>query len=105
MALLVDILKLTTLGAELLSSPRRWLPEQTDPVLEFLTDRARDIAMNINYYVADRAQALRDAGEDFDAKTVFKSSVGVAPLRREITTLARRLNSRDPGYLFEIEPN
>jgi hypothetical protein len=104
-ALIGDVLRLSPLGQQLLDDPARWLPLRTDEVLAFLTDRARDVALNINDYVSDAAKSAAEEERDFDAKTVFKSSSGVAPLRREITTISRRLNSRDPGYLFELDPD
>ncbi len=103
-ALLADVLRLNPTGTQLMDDPGGWLPHQTDEVLGFLSDRARDVALNINGYVSDAATAAAEDNTDFDAKTVFKSASGVAPLRREITTLSRRLNTRDPGYLFELEP-
>ncbi|WP_157759661.1 AIPR family protein [Cellulosimicrobium cellulans] len=103
-ALVTDLLRLSNQGRELLSQPGRWLPSKAPEVLEFLTERARDVALNINGYVSDTAEAAREHGADFDAKTVFKSSAGVAPLRREITTVARRVDARDPGYLFDLAP-
>lgn len=104
-ALVADLLRLSSHGRDLLTSPGRWLPAKTTEVLEFLSDRARDVALNVNGYVSDTGEAARENGTDFDAKTVFKSAVGVAPLRREITTVARRVDARDPGYLFVIEPS
>ncbi|SNS79092.1 AIPR protein [Geodermatophilus pulveris] len=103
-SLLAELLLLTDAGARLLEKPGLWLPNQTDKVLSFLTERARDVASNINDYVKDAVDtAVREDG-DFDAKTVFMSTTGIAPLRREIVTFSRRLHSRDPGYLFDLAP-
>lgn len=99
-ALVADLLRQSPSGVELLDKPELWLPERIDEVTAWLVDRARDVAININDYVADAAATAQADGDDFDAKTVFKSSSGVAPLRREIITVSRRLNSRDPGYLL-----
>lgn len=104
-ALVADLLRLSPEGSRLLEQPERWLPSKTDQVLEWLTDRARDVVININDYVSDAATSAAEDQTDFDPKTVFKSSSGVAPLRREITTVSRRLNSRDPGYLFDLSPD
>lgn len=103
-ALVTDVLRLSPDGQQLMATPARWLPKRTDEVLGFLTDLARDVAININEYVKDAASAAGEEGKDFDAKTVFKSSAGISPLRREILTVSRRLNRRDPGYLFDLEP-
>jgi len=101
--LLVELLKLTPRGEEIVTDPARWLPAQTEEVLKYLTDLARDVARNVNEYVRDEAKEKAEAGEDFDPKTVFKSAAGVSPLRREVITFARRLEGRDPGYLFGLE--
>jgi AIPR protein len=103
-ALVAELLRLTVGGTRLLAAPEEWLPHKTQEVLGFLTDRARDVALNINDYVRDAVEAAAGDGSDFDAKTVFMSTTGIAPLRREIITVSRRMNNRDPGYLFEVTP-
>lgn len=102
--LLAELLKLTPRGLELLETPQRWLPARTDEVLDYLTSLARDVARNVNEYVRDVSAEKSEAGEDFDPKTVFKSNAGISPLRREVVTVARRMERRDPGYLFGLEP-
>jgi hypothetical protein len=99
-ALIADLLRQSTAGQELLEKPAAWLPARTFEVSEWLVDRARDVAININDYVSDAAETAFAESKDFDPKTVFKSSAGVAPLRREIVTVSRRLDSRAPGYLL-----
>jgi hypothetical protein len=102
--LIMELLKLTPRGQQLADDPGRWLPVQTDEVLAYLTGLARDVARNVNDYVTDVAKERAEAGEDFDPKTVFKSITGVTPLRREVLTVGRRIDGRDPGFLFAIQP-
>lgn len=103
-SLVADLLRLSPLGLQLLSEPSLWLPAKGVEVGEKLVDLAREVAMYVNGYVTDTAAAAAEASEDFDAKTVFKSAQGVAPLQRELTTFARRIGGRDPEYLFGIDP-
>lgn len=103
--LVMELLKLTPRGQELIDSPQRWLPAQTYEVLSYLIGLARDVARNVNDYVNDVSKEKAEKKEDFDPKTVFKSSSGVTPLRREVITVARRIDSRDPGFVFALKPN
>ena len=103
-SLVSDVLRQSLQGREILSEPERWLPSKNDEVQAKLNDLAREVSMQVNGYVKDREVEASERETDFDAKTVFKSMQGVAPLQRELTTVARRLGEKDPGYLFGIEP-
>jgi hypothetical protein len=69
------------------------MPAQSREVLDFFLELAGDIAININIndYISDALRSAAEDGTDFDPKTVFKSSTGVAPLKREIITVSRRI--------------
>ncbi|GIG36298.1 AIPR family protein [Cellulomonas pakistanensis] len=104
-ALVADVLRLSDRGAQLLADPSAWLPAKQQEVLSWLSERARDVVGNINGYVVDAATEAQEEKRDFDAKTVFKSASGIAPLRREIATVSRRVERREPGYLFDLAPS
>jgi hypothetical protein len=104
-ALVADALRMSPMGLHLLSDPTGWLPAKEDQVRIKLASMAREVASCVNDYVSATAKAATDAGDDFDAKTVFKSQQGVAPLQLQLKNLMRWMGTKDPDYLFAIVPD
>lgn len=99
--LLVQVLRQSDLGAQMVNSPERWLPELIEPVREKLTSLAQEVVESVNFYLEEEQ---REKAELFDPKVVFKSQAGVRDVENQVLRLSRRLAEREAGYLFNIEP-
>jgi hypothetical protein len=89
----------------LLSDPSQWLPKDESVVVAKLNELAREVVAHINDYVDEQQKTTAADGTDFDAKTVFKSQAGVAPLQTRVTTFARWMGNKDVDYLFNVTPS
>lgn len=99
------LLAQSTLGAQLLDHPERWLPDKTDEVVDELDYFAKFAADETNFYVQDREEARQADPEapPFDPKTIFKSSSGVRPLQRQVIQAYRALARRpDNDVAFDV---
>ena len=103
-ALVADVLRMSPFGLQLLSEPEGWLPKKEKEVREKLVSVAREVVSSINDYVSAAGKAAAETKTDFDAKTVFKSQQGVAPLQSQLKTQVRWMGGKDPDYLFNIPP-
>ncbi len=95
--LLSQVLRLSDLGNRLLDHPEEWLPDQGDDVSVKLKSIAEDVIQSVNFHVED----MRRDDATFDAKSAFKSQVGVSRLEHDAIAHARRQARRDQDYLFD----
>lgn len=104
-ALVADVLRMSPYGQQLLAAPQDWLPAKEKEVRAKLIAVAREVVSSINDYVSSTAKAAAESKSDFDAKTVFKSQQGVAPLQSQLKTQVRWMGGKDPDYLFNVSPD
>jgi len=102
--LLVQVLRESDLGKQLVEEPERWLPDLRDAVVEALTALAEDVVVSINFFVETREQEAVEKDEIFDAKVIFKSQSGVRDVEHELIRTTRHVARRNAEYLFTVEP-
>ena len=103
-SLLADVLRMSPFGQQLLSEPEKWLPGKEKEAKDKLVAIAREVVSSVNDYVISASKAAAESKSEFDAKTVFKSQQGVAPLQSQLKTQVRWMGGKDPDYLFNIAP-
>lgn len=100
--LLGKVIELTPAGEALLQTPQRWLPEQTESVVDVFTDLARDIVESVNLYLESKEEEAQAKGENFDPKVAFKSRSGVGGVEQAVLSHSRRQARRDADFLFAV---
>jgi len=102
------ILNVWPLGAQLMESPGRWLPESEDAVRTELGKYARQASRAVASYVEQQRANAESRGDTFDPKTVFKSKAGVLELTAQVTqaadAIASQMEAEGQHYEFRTPP-
>lgn len=98
--LVAELLRSSQQGEGLLEAPEAWLPEEATAVSAVLEEMAREVVESVN----DHVETELNESDDFDPKTIFKSQVGIQPLRKDVVRDARRQERRKDSYLFSVAP-
>jgi len=99
--LVVEVLRLSEPGKQLLESPERWLRGEEVKVLAALQLIADEVVDSVNYHIKDE---IAD-NEDYDPKVAFKSRAGVTRLESDVIRDAKRQAGRPGSYLFTATPS
>jgi hypothetical protein len=94
------VIAASDLGAELLASPDRWLPDSLGEVRIAIGTLLDDVIGSVNFYVEDMARTE----PDFDPKVAFKSQAGVRALEADVMKSSQRQARRDETFLFNVPP-
>jgi hypothetical protein len=98
---LAQLLRQNEHGQQLLAAPQRWLPDLRGAVFDALKAQAESIVDLINSYIADQ---IKDRGDQFDPKIVFKNEQEIGKVERDVLNFSRRLAEKYPGYQFDVTP-
>jgi hypothetical protein len=88
-------------GQQLLAEPQRWLPDLKGAVMDALGQQAVSVIDLVNGYIEEQ---LKERGDTFDPKIVFKNEGEISKVERDVMTFSRRLVAKDPSYRFDVSP-